>query len=117
MKNDCLEIALRELKAAGIHYIEKVQGGKHLQLRWQVNGHAKRAYTLPCTPSDIRSPRNVRSEIRGFLREDGALVTAPKPSMPKQVDRYTLVERRLAALEREFHQFITSANMVGNCDE
>ena len=69
-------------------------------------------YTLPCTPSDIRSPHNVRSDIRRLLREDGVLTTTPKPVF-KQPDRFTLLERRVAALEREVHQFISGENRCG----
>ncbi len=107
MKNECLEIALRELKAVGVRDIEQVRGGKHLQLRWRVNGHEARFYTLPCTPSDIRSSHNVRAEIRRLLREDGVLSTTPKPPVPKQPDRFTILERRVAALERDVHQLTT----------
>jgi hypothetical protein len=89
MKNECLEIALRELKAVGVRDIEQAHGSKHLQLRWRVNGREVRFYTLPCTPSDVRSPHNVRSDIRRLLREDGVLTTMSKPPAPKQPDRIT----------------------------
>ena len=102
MKNECFEIALRELKAVGVRDIEQARGGKHLQLRWRVNGREIRFYTLPCTPSDIRSPQNVRADIRRLLREDGVLTT-PKLLVPKKPDRITILERRVAALERQVH--------------
>jgi hypothetical protein len=107
MKNECFEIALRELKAVGVRDIDQVRGGKHLQLRWRVNGHEARFYTLPCTPSDIRSSHNVRADIRRLLREDGVLMTTPKPPVPEKLDRITILERRVAALEREVHRLIT----------
>lgn len=113
MKNECLAIALRELKAVGVRDIEQVHGGKHLQLRWRVNGPEAQFYTLPCTPGDIRSPHNVRAEIRRLLREDGVLTTPPKPLVPKQPDRLTLLERRVAALERDVHQSISGENRYG----
>lgn len=113
MKNECLEIALRELKAAGVRDVEQAHGGKHLQLRWRVNGREVRFYTLPCTPSDIRSPHNVRADIRRLLREDGVLTMAPKPPVFKQPDRFTLLERRVAALERDVHQLISGENRYG----
>ena len=113
MKNECLEIALRELKAVGVRDIEQARGGKHLQLRWRVNGREIRFYTLPCTPSDIRSPQNVRADIRRLLREDGVLTTPPKPTVLKQPDRITILERRVAALEREVHQFTSGENKCG----
>jgi hypothetical protein len=100
MKNECLAIALRELEAVGVRDIEQVHGSKHLQLRWRVNGRDTRVYTLPCTPSDVRASHNVRADIRRLLREDGVQATAPKAPMIKQPDRFTLLERRVAALER-----------------
>ena len=113
MKNQCLEIALRELKAVGVRDIEQVRGSKHLQLRWRVNGRDFRFYTLPCTPSDIRSSRNVRADIRRLLREDGVFTTTPKPAEFKQPDRFTLLERRVAALERGVHELLDRENMHG----
>jgi len=113
MRNRCLEIALRELKAVGVRDIEQVRGSKHLQLRWRVNGREVRFYTLPCTPSDIRSSHNVRADIRRLLREDGVLTTTRKPPVFKQPDRFALLERRVAALERGVHEFIDRENMHG----
>ena len=114
MKNECLEIALRELKAVGVRDIEQVRGGKHLQLRWRVNGQDARFFTLPCTPSDIRSPHNVRADIRRLLREDGVLTTTPKPPpVPRQPDRITILERRVATLERDVQQLISGENRYG----
>ena len=40
MRNPCLKAALKELDAAGIRQVEQVNGGKHLQLRWQTNSRA-----------------------------------------------------------------------------
>jgi hypothetical protein len=103
MRNPCLDAALRELDAAGIRDVEQVRGGKHWQLRWQVDGHGLRVYSLPGTPSDWRSPHNTRADIRRMLREDGVLTAPeraepPPPPTPKQ-DRFTEIERRLQALE------------------
>jgi hypothetical protein len=103
-KNSCLQAALDELDAAGIRDIARAHGGKHLQLRWRVNGHGvERMYAVPATPSDHRAAANTRADIRRMLREDGLLVTAPRlvPPVPtKQPDRVALLERRVAALER-----------------
>jgi hypothetical protein len=101
MKNECLEIALRELEAVGVRDIDQAHGSKHLQLRWRVNGRDTRVYTLPCTPSDVRSSHNVRADIRRLLREDGVQTATPKSPVVKQPDRFTLLERRVAALERD----------------
>jgi hypothetical protein len=100
--NSCLQAALDELGAARIRDIARAHGGKHLQLRWQVNGHGmQRMYALPNTPSDHRAAANTRADIRRMLREDGLLTTAPAPLPPnKQPDRITTLERRVAALER-----------------
>lgn len=100
MRNPCLEIALRELEAVGIRDVEQVRGGKHWQLRWQVNEHGLRVYTIPGTPGDWRSPHNVRAEIRRMLREDGLLGVPgrpedPPPASPPNLDRLAARERRL----------------------
>jgi hypothetical protein len=104
MRNECLAVALRELDAAGVRNVMRVNGGKHLQLRWQVNGHGLRIYTVPVSPSDWRSPHNTRAEIRRLLREDGVLVVpekvAPAPARkPDTVARMDGLERRLSELE------------------
>jgi hypothetical protein len=103
VKNPCLAAALRELEAAGVRGVEQAHGGKHLQLRWRVNGHDMRVYSMPCTPSDFRSPHNVRADVRRLLREDGVLVTPERPASPpaRKPDRVTVLEQRIAALERE----------------
>jgi hypothetical protein len=103
MRNSCLEIALRELEAVGIRDVEQIRGGKHLQLRWHVNGRGLRICTVPVTPSDWRSSHNTRSEIRRMLREDGLLTVPersepPPPPAPKP-DRLAELERRVQALE------------------
>jgi hypothetical protein len=103
MRNPCLEIALRELAAVGIRDVEQAHGGKHLQLRWRVNGHGLRIYHVPATPSDWRSAHNTRADIRRMLREDGVLTTPeraepPSPPAPKP-DRIAELERRLQAIE------------------
>jgi hypothetical protein len=99
--------------AVGVRDIEQAHGSKHLQVRWRVNGGEVRFYTLPCTPSDIRSPRNVRADIRRLLREDGVLTTTPKSPVVRQPDRFTLLERRIAALERDVHRFTSGENRYG----
>jgi hypothetical protein len=102
VKNDCLQAALAELEAVGIRDIIVAQGGKHPQVQWHVNGGGLRVYSLPGTPSDHRSSRNVRAEIRRILRQDGLIeLPSPKPKpAPQKVDRITALERRVAELER-----------------
>jgi hypothetical protein len=78
MRNACLDVALRELAAAGIRDVVQAPGGKHWQIQWQANGEC-RMYSLPVTPSDHRAAANTRAEIRRMLRADGFLVDQPKP--------------------------------------
>jgi hypothetical protein len=68
-----------------------------------VNGGALRIYSIPGTPSDVRSPLNVRADIRRLLRADGVAVRSEKtesPPPPRKTDRFTELERRVAALEQ-----------------
>jgi hypothetical protein len=101
-KNPCLDAALQELSAAGVRDVKQAYGGKHLQLRWPVNGSGvERMYSMPSTPSDVRSAANTRADIRRILREDGMLFTAERrPPAPKMPDRATVLERRIVALEQ-----------------
>jgi len=69
MRNACLDAALAELDAVGIRDYQLARGGKHLQLRWSVAGHALRVLTI------WRSPQNTRSDLRKLLRQDGLLET------------------------------------------
>jgi hypothetical protein len=100
VKNPCLAAALGALEECGIRDVEQAHGGKHLQLRWRVNGHDMRIYSMPCTPSDVRSPRNVRADIRRLLREDGVLVTPEPPVPARKPSRIELLERRVGVQEQ-----------------
>jgi hypothetical protein len=102
MRNACLDAALAELEAVGIRNFELARGGKHLQLRWTVAGHALRMLTIPSTPSDWRSPANTRSDLRKILRADGLLESAfPKPAPDSEQWRRQLEEllRRLSRVQ------------------
>ena len=99
MRNACLDAALGELNAAGIRDVAHARGGKHLQIRWQVNG-ATRFYSLPGTPSDHRSVANTRADVRRLLRADGFLVDR-EPAKPQPLDRMSRLEQRVAAVELE----------------
>ena len=113
-RNPCLDIALRELGAAGIRNITQGYGSKHLQLRWRVNGHPERMYSMALTPSDVRAPYNVRSDIRRLLRDDGIIIDAPKSAVapaPKLSQRLAALEGRVAILERENREL--RASVVG----
>jgi hypothetical protein len=104
-QNPCLQAALSELAKVGIRDVERSYGGKHLQIRFKANGSGTRMYSMPLTPSDWRSPNNVRADIRRMLREDGLLKMpvehrTPAPRPPAPIDRVTLLERRVAVLEQ-----------------
>ena len=65
-----LETLYRELNEYGIKPKTEI-GGKHVHIRWSVNGH-NYTYTTSCTPSDHRAMLNARSDIRRILRTAGA---------------------------------------------
>ena len=98
--NECTRIVLRELEIAGIRDVEQIRGARHLQVRWHVNGGPQRTYTVPGSPSDIRTPRNVRADVRRLLRTDGVSFEQPKPPPPKQLDRVALLQQEMAALRQ-----------------
>jgi hypothetical protein len=101
MRNPCLAVALEELAKAGIHHPEIARGSKHLQLRWVTASGQPRMFAVPGTPSDWRTPENVRRDIRRVLRADGMLeVPQPRTPPPQQPSRIELLEQRLAAIER-----------------
>ena len=106
-RNDCIDAALAELEAYGIREVERAVGGKHLQLRWRVNGGPMRMYVLPLTPGDHRAALNTRAGVRRLLREDGVLtepakrqpITA-KVTEPTAQQRLTALERRIVDVEQ-----------------
>jgi hypothetical protein len=95
MSNPCLDAVIAALKEAGVYDYRLSQGGKHLQVHWEVNG-APKFIVVPGTPGDWRSPHNVRAEVRRMLRADGLLVDTPATPKPR---RLTL-EQRVARLEQ-----------------
>jgi hypothetical protein len=102
MKNECIAAAIAELADHAVRDVEIVRGGKHYQIRFRVNGGPQRVITTPCTPGDWRDPENTRRDVRKILRADGVIV-APEPrpaAPPRKPDRVTLLEKRIAALER-----------------
>lgn len=104
MKNPCINVALRELADVGIRDVAIVHGGKHPQLRWKVNGHGMRVYSVPGSPSDVRSAHNTRADIRRMLRADGFITTPERTEAssppPRKPDRLSILEQRVTALER-----------------
>lgn len=101
--NECVKAALAELEAHGIRDVAVVNGSKHPQLRFRVNGGPMRMLTVAATPSDWRAPANTRRDVRKILREAGLIVAsekpAPQPPPPAKLDRVSLLEQRVAALE------------------
>ena len=95
-----LNIALQELESAGIRDVERANGGKHLQLRWRVNGGTLRVYSMPATPSDWRASRNTRADVRRLLREDGVLTERAKPQPVTAKVTEPTAQQRLTALEQ-----------------
>jgi hypothetical protein len=73
LRNPCLDAAIAELEAVGIRSYQLAHGGKHLQLRWSVNGHPLRMLTIAGTPGDWRAANNTRRDIRALLRLDGII--------------------------------------------
>jgi hypothetical protein len=117
MKNPCLDAALRALTDAGVRDVAQVHGGKHLQLRWKVNGHALRVYTIPVTPSDWRSEHNTRADVRRLLREDGVGVAeTPEPATApaRKPDRISELEQRVARLEEAMRTIERNGNGRAN---
>ena len=76
MRSPCTDAAIAELRAAGVYDYELVRGGKHWQVQWALKDGARRFYVLPGTPSDWRSARNVRADIRRLLKADGLILAA-----------------------------------------
>jgi hypothetical protein len=107
MKNACLAAALDELETHGVRDVVIARGSKHPQVRFRINGGPVRAFTIPGTPSDVRSPANTRRDVRNLLRECGVNLNQERPKPPpKRPDRITLLERRVAALEHELTKLL-----------
>ena len=107
--NACLDAALRELAEHGVRDIEIARGAKHPQIRFRVNGGPVRVFALPGTPSDWRSPDNVRRDLRRLLREAGVVRDTPKPPPAPKLDRLTLLEQRVRAMEQRIAELEGSA--------
>ena len=119
-RNPCLDAALREFAVAGIRDVTQAHGSKHLQLRWQVNGHPPRMYSFALTPSDVNAPLNVRATIRRMLREDGIQVDQPKSAAapaPKLHHRIASLEGRVTDLEREQRELKTLLTKLTSAKE
>jgi hypothetical protein len=111
MRSPCIDAAIAELRAAGVYDYELVRGGKHWQVQWVVKDGVRRFYALPGTPSDWRSARNVRADIRRLLKADD-LITAPDPPAERPPPRSPTLAQRLEALERTVAALVTK---VGGC--
>lgn len=71
LSNECIEVAIEELRSVGITPLVR-HGGKHAAITWEVRG-TERVCHAPITPSDFRSERNMRSQVRRMLRDDGLI--------------------------------------------
>ena len=100
-RNECLDAALDELRAAGVTTPTIARGSKHLQVRWFNRCGESRMMPVPGSPSDVRSPANMRRAVRRVLRTDGMLAEQPtRPPPARQLSRLELLERRVMALEQ-----------------
>jgi hypothetical protein len=116
MNNACLQAAVAELEAVGIRDYQLARGGKHLQLRWSINGHPQRMLALPSTPSDWRSSRNTRRDVRALLRLDGVL-DMPKPENINTRGPPNNWQRQLTALARMLNRVNVLDELVVERDE
>lgn len=106
-KNPCLDIALRELRLAGIRDVEVAHGSKHPQVRFRINGGSTlHVFAVSGTPSDWRSPENTRRDLKKFLRDAGVITPEPMRPLPllRKPDRVTMLERRVSELERQLRE-------------
>jgi hypothetical protein len=71
MKNSCLAAALQEVDAARIRDVERAYGGKHLQLRWQVNGHPASELSVSLYKK-LFAGKQVDDEITSRYAENGS---------------------------------------------
>lgn len=100
-RNPDLDAAMRELELAGIRNVERVNGGKYIQLRWKVGDRDMRIYSVSSTPSDTNARWRVRSEVRNLLRLDGAIVDRePRAAPMRQLSKLEMLTQRVAALEQ-----------------
>ena len=67
MSNDCLDVVLAEIEAAGLTPVVR-HAGKHLKVFF-----GARQITVARTASDKRAVMNNRSLVRRLLRQDGFL--------------------------------------------
>jgi hypothetical protein len=115
-RNPALRAALTELFDADIR-VTRAENGRHIQLRWSAPDGRIRMYVLPRTPSDHRTPDNVRAGIRRLLREDNLLPSPeeklPPPQPPKSSDRFALLEQRIAELEHRLAQVESNSHQAG----
>jgi len=116
MRNPCLDVALAELEAVGIRNYQLARGGKHLQLRWNITGGIMRMLALPCTPSDWRSPRNTRRDVRNLLRLDGVL-DMPQSNNNTRTEPPNNWQRQIAALARMLHRVNVPGELVTERDD
>lgn len=69
--NNILDSTLIALKDRGI--VPEVVEGKHIKVRWAVNGGETRTLVVPRSASDFRAARNSKAELARLLKLDGIL--------------------------------------------
>jgi hypothetical protein len=111
-RNEDLDAGLAELNAAGVRDVVVARGSKHIQLRWKARGQP-RMKSIAVSPSDWRSRRNVRAEIRGLLRADG-LLPEPTRKPPKAQLHW---REQVEDLSRRLRQITVPAETVTERDE
>jgi hypothetical protein len=107
------DVVVAELHRAGVSDHMLVNGGKHQQVHWRVNGSEPRHITIPTSPSDRRWEKNLKHEVRKILRGDGLLVDqvpTEKPK-PKPPDRLTQLEQTVRSLDQRIAKLESQAQL------
>src|SRR5262245_34257705 len=99
-RNEDLDAVLGELAEVGIRDVTVAHGSKHLQVRWTHNGEP-RFQSVAVSPSDWRSVRNARAEIRRQLKLDKLI---PEPSAPRPSKQAPCWRERVESLARQLAQ-------------
>jgi hypothetical protein len=81
-RNECLDVTLRELRAAGVHNVA-LEHGRHIKVRFTLDGK-ERHIVVAVSPSDHRARTKARSFARRFLRVH-ALPNSNAPQLGGQV--------------------------------
>jgi hypothetical protein len=113
------DVVVAELHRAGVRDHMLVNGGKHQQVHWRVNGSEPRHITIPTSPSDRRWEQNLKHEVRKILREDGLLVgSVPAEKLhPKPPDRLSRLEQAVRSLEQRIANLEANGVQADSCTQ